>query len=84
MGEHPDIEKHQQNDEYSQPRPSDGTESLPSFDKDGCQGDKELGISRVGHTDAPWVASDIEDGVALLVVIALVETVMLVPQDVVH
>ena len=84
MGEHPDVEQHHQNDEHRQPRPSDGTEGLALLNKDGRQCDEQYRITRIGHGDAPGVAGDVEDGVALLVVVALVETVMLVSQDVVH
>ena len=60
MGEHPDVEKHQQNDKHPQPRPSDGTVGLAPFDKNSCQGNEEQRVTRIGHTDAPRVAGDIE------------------------
>ena len=59
-------------------------ESFASFYEHRYQSDKKQRITCVGHSDAPRVTGDIKNGVAFLVVVALIEAVVLVSQDVVH
>ena len=83
-GEHPDMQHHHQDEKHRQPRPCDGGHDFAPFDEHEHDGEEKKHIARVGHGDAPRVVGDIENGVAFVVVVALVETIALVLQDVVH
>ena len=78
------MQHHSQNNEHRNPRNGDSLHGFALLDKHHAQTDEKQHITHVGKRDAPRVAGHFKNGVALVVVVALIETIMLVFQDMVH